>query len=139
MDNLSSWLAELGLERYTQVFADNGVDLETLRLLSESELEKLGMLLGHRTRLQLVHRRLRHERPERSQGSSGGAQGIAMSADLARWLQALGLERYVELFTARGVDLAALRFLSKHELREMARAISRCAPARRRPPAAPRR
>jgi len=37
MDNLSSWLAELGLERYTQVFADNGVDLETLRLLSESE------------------------------------------------------------------------------------------------------
>jgi len=51
MDELSSWLAELGLDRYAQVFSENGVDLATLPLLSESELEKLGVLLGHRKKL----------------------------------------------------------------------------------------
>jgi len=51
MDELSSWLAELGLERYAKVFAENGVDLDTLSLLSEGELEKLGLLLGHRKKL----------------------------------------------------------------------------------------
>ena len=51
MENLSSWLAGLGLERYARVFEDNGVDLDTLPLLSESELEQLGVLLGHRRKL----------------------------------------------------------------------------------------
>ena len=36
MDELSSWLAELGLDRYAQFFSENGVDLATLPLLSES-------------------------------------------------------------------------------------------------------
>ena len=35
MDALSAWLQELGLERYAAVFADNDVDLEALRLLTD--------------------------------------------------------------------------------------------------------
>jgi class 3 adenylate cyclase len=46
MDPLSHWLDGLGLERYAQVFAENGVDL-----LTDSDLEKLGVLLGHRRTL----------------------------------------------------------------------------------------
>lgn len=46
MDELSARLAELGLDRYAQVFSENGVDLVSLALLSESELKKLGVLLG---------------------------------------------------------------------------------------------
>src|SRR5271155_3957118 len=48
MQSLSSWLRSIGLERYAPIFDDNGVDLRSLRLLSEGDLEKLGVLLGHR-------------------------------------------------------------------------------------------
>lgn len=47
----STWLQGLGLERYAQVFAENGVDLKSLPLLSDGDLEKLGVLLGHRRTL----------------------------------------------------------------------------------------
>lgn len=48
MESLSSWLRDIGLERYGPVFEDNGIDLRSVSLLSESDLEKLGVLLGHR-------------------------------------------------------------------------------------------
>ena len=51
MDSVPAWLRELGLERYVQVFAENDVDLDAVRLLCESDLEKLGVSLGHRKRL----------------------------------------------------------------------------------------
>jgi hypothetical protein len=51
MDALSNWLQDLGLERYGAVFADNGVDLNSVRLLTDGDLEKLGVLLGHRRTL----------------------------------------------------------------------------------------
>jgi class 3 adenylate cyclase len=51
MGALSRWLQELGLERYAPVFADNDVDLEALGLLTDAELEKLGVSLGHRKKL----------------------------------------------------------------------------------------
>jgi class 3 adenylate cyclase/tetratricopeptide (TPR) repeat protein len=51
MDPLSAWLEGLGLEQYARVFAENGVDLDALPLLSDGDLERLGVLLGHRRRL----------------------------------------------------------------------------------------
>ena len=51
MDSVPAWLQALGLERYVQVFAENDVDLDAVRLLGESDLEKLGVSLGHRKRL----------------------------------------------------------------------------------------
>ena len=51
MNSLSGWLETLGLERYAPVLVDNGVDIESISLLSESDLEKLGLLLGHRKKL----------------------------------------------------------------------------------------
>ena len=51
MEALSTWLRELGLERYTAIFAANDVDLDALRLLTDVELEKLGVSLGHRKKL----------------------------------------------------------------------------------------
>jgi class 3 adenylate cyclase/predicted ATPase len=45
------WLKTLGLEQYAAMFAENGVDLETLGLLAESDLQDLGVLLGHRKKL----------------------------------------------------------------------------------------
>ena len=51
MDEFSSWLEALGLDRYAQVFSDNEVDLDAVRLLSEQDLERLGLPLGPRKKL----------------------------------------------------------------------------------------
>jgi class 3 adenylate cyclase len=49
--DIATWLRDLGLERYEQVFRDNAIDVEVLPALTDADLEKLGVLLGHRKRL----------------------------------------------------------------------------------------
>ena len=51
MRSVSDWLATIGLERYAAVFAENEVDFDTLRLLSDSDLQGLGLALGPRRKL----------------------------------------------------------------------------------------
>ena len=51
VDSIRAWLQQLALEQYSQVFAENDVDLDTLPLLGEADLEKLGVSLGHRKRM----------------------------------------------------------------------------------------
>jgi class 3 adenylate cyclase/tetratricopeptide (TPR) repeat protein len=45
---IADWLRGLSLERYAETFRDNAIDVTVLPELSESDLEKLGVLLGHR-------------------------------------------------------------------------------------------
>ena len=45
------WLRGLGLGQYEPAFRDNAVDEEVLPELGEGDLEKLGVLLGHRKKL----------------------------------------------------------------------------------------
>src|SRR5437879_13660843 len=49
--DIAEWLHSLGVERYEKQFRDNAIDLETLPELSGADLEKLGVLLGHRKRM----------------------------------------------------------------------------------------
>src|SRR5215475_8808816 len=71
MDALSAWLEGLGLERYMQVFAENGVDLNSLPLLTDSDLERLGVLLGHRrVLLNAIVERKRGEAPPSAAAST---------------------------------------------------------------------
>ena len=51
-DDIAQWLEELGLGQYAQSFAENDIDFDVLPRLSEDHLEKLGLTLGHRLRLQ---------------------------------------------------------------------------------------
>jgi len=51
MQSIEAWLQGLGLGRYAQVFDDNEVDLDAVRLLSEQDLERLGLPLGPRKKL----------------------------------------------------------------------------------------
>src|SRR4029453_3646033 len=51
MSAISAWLDGMGLGQYTNAFTENGVDLDLLSDLSESDLEKLGVALGHRKRI----------------------------------------------------------------------------------------
>jgi class 3 adenylate cyclase/tetratricopeptide (TPR) repeat protein len=49
--NVAQWLRDLGLSRYEQVFRDNDIDGEVLADLDDTDLEKLGVSLGHRKKL----------------------------------------------------------------------------------------
>jgi class 3 adenylate cyclase/tetratricopeptide (TPR) repeat protein len=51
MDALREWLQKIGLERYAAMFAKSDIDLDTLPLLTDAELDKLGVSLGHRKKL----------------------------------------------------------------------------------------
>ena len=49
--DVRKWLEDLGLGKYVETFLANDVDLDVLRDLSESDLERLGLSLGHRKKL----------------------------------------------------------------------------------------
>lgn len=49
-EDLERWLTDLGLGRYAEAFAANGVDWDVLADLTEKDLESLGVLLGDRKR-----------------------------------------------------------------------------------------
>jgi class 3 adenylate cyclase/tetratricopeptide (TPR) repeat protein len=51
MDEVSSWLTEIGLGQYAQLFSDNEVDCEVLVELTEDDLAGLGIVLGHRKKI----------------------------------------------------------------------------------------
>ena len=54
MSDLEQWLSLYGLQRYAKTFADNDIDLELLGHLTDDDLEKLGLSLGHRRKLLLA-------------------------------------------------------------------------------------
>ena len=45
------WLEKLGMPEYAQRFAENGIDVSVLRYLTDQDLEKIGVLLGHRRKM----------------------------------------------------------------------------------------
>jgi class 3 adenylate cyclase len=51
MQQIADWLEKLGMSEYTQRFAENAIDFSVLSDLTDQDLEKLGVLLGHRRKL----------------------------------------------------------------------------------------
>jgi class 3 adenylate cyclase/tetratricopeptide (TPR) repeat protein len=51
MQQIADWLESLGLGQYAQRFADNAIDLSVLPELTDQDLEKLGVVLGHRRKM----------------------------------------------------------------------------------------
>ena len=51
MTRTAAWLEELGLGQYAQVFAEQSIDFGVISDLTEVDLEKLGIPLGHRKRM----------------------------------------------------------------------------------------
>ena len=51
MQAFAEWLRTVGLDRYAVVFAENGVDFDIVRDLSDDDLRGLGLNLGDRKRL----------------------------------------------------------------------------------------
>jgi len=51
MERITNWLESLGLGEHIQRFAENRIDVGVLRDLTDQDLEKIGIPLGHRKRL----------------------------------------------------------------------------------------
>jgi hypothetical protein len=51
MRQIADWFDKLGLGQYAQRFDENGIDLCVLPHLTDQDLDKLGVLLGHRRKL----------------------------------------------------------------------------------------
>jgi hypothetical protein len=49
--DLGTWLRSLGLEQYEATFRENAIDSSVLPDLTDQDLEKLDVLLGHRRKL----------------------------------------------------------------------------------------
>ena len=51
MQQITDWLEKLDLGQYAQCFAENGIDASVLHYLTDQDLEKIGVLLGHRRKM----------------------------------------------------------------------------------------
>jgi class 3 adenylate cyclase/predicted ATPase len=51
MNSAAAWLEELGLAQYAAVFGEQAIDFGVVPTLTEVDLEKLGIPLGHRKRM----------------------------------------------------------------------------------------
>jgi class 3 adenylate cyclase len=51
MQQIADWLEKLGMSEYAQRFTENGIDVSVLRYLTDQDLEKIGVLLGHRRKM----------------------------------------------------------------------------------------
>ena len=49
--DIAVWLRSLSLEQYEAAFRENAIDADVLHDLTDQDLEKLGVFLGHRRRL----------------------------------------------------------------------------------------
>jgi len=69
--DLADWLGRHGLDQYIQTFAENNIEFSVLPDLTEDDLEKLGVSLGHRKKL------LRAIDVIRADRQAGGTTGIS--------------------------------------------------------------
>jgi hypothetical protein len=83
--SIADWLRELGLDQYTQAFADNDIDHDVLAELTAEDLTGLGVTsIGHRRKLLAAIKALREsqETNELSPAVSP-AEGAAASSEVA--------------------------------------------------------
>jgi predicted ATPase/class 3 adenylate cyclase len=51
MQQIADWLKKLGMSEYGERFAENDIDIDVLSELTDQDLEKLGVSLGHRRKM----------------------------------------------------------------------------------------
>ena len=61
MSDITPWLLSLGLEKYDELLSNNDIDLAVAPDLTELDLEKLGLSLGHRRKFMAAAAKLRTE------------------------------------------------------------------------------
>ena len=75
--DVRAWLRTLGLESYEEAFRANAIDADVLCDLTEADLERLGVLLGHRKKMLNAIVGLRAAREQSAQAASGLGPALA--------------------------------------------------------------
>ena len=73
--DISTWLRALDLAQYESIFRENAIDAEILPELTEADLEKLGVVLGHRKRILCAIAALDTHPPEPPPSAAPRAEG----------------------------------------------------------------
>jgi len=121
MQEVADWLKKLGMSEYAQRFADNGIDLSVLPDLTDQDLEKLGVLLGHRRKLLRAIANL--ENIEKS----APAVAIVAAASAAPLPQDSAERRQVTVMFSDLVGSTALSArMDPEDLREVISAYQKC-------------
>ena len=71
MQQIADWLEKLGLGQYAQRFAENDIDVSVLRQLTDPDLEKIGVSLGHRRKILAAIAELAGASPSRHEPAHG--------------------------------------------------------------------
>src|SRR6202163_3586860 len=120
MQQIADWLAELGLSRYAQVFDENGIDLSVLSDLTDQDLEKLGIVLGHRRKMLRAIANLK----DIEKSSSAIAAATAPSAQLQP--DAAERRRLTVMFSDLVGSTALSARMDPEDLREVISAYHKC-------------
>jgi class 3 adenylate cyclase len=83
-ESVAQWLHEIGLGRYAQAFADNGVELDHLPHLTDDDLKELGLSLGPRRHLQAAVRGLSANQPSIRPSTASAQAAEARTAEAER-------------------------------------------------------
>ena len=67
MPSIADWLNGLGLGKYSEIFAENDVDIRTLPELNSADLQELGVSLGHRKIMLAAIAALRDGKPQETE------------------------------------------------------------------------
>ena len=71
MQQIADWLEKLNLGQYAQRFAENDIDVSVLRHLTDTDLEKIGVSLGHRRKILAAIAELPGASPSKHQPADG--------------------------------------------------------------------
>ena len=77
MQQIADWLEKLGMSEYAERFAENGIDVSVLRYLTDQDLEKIGVLLGHRRKMLAAIAKLDSSSPDDTSAAASAAPGPA--------------------------------------------------------------
>ena len=71
MQQIADWLEKLNLGQYAQRFAENDIDVSVLRHLTDADLEKIGVSLGHRRKILAAIAELAGASPSKHEPADG--------------------------------------------------------------------
>jgi class 3 adenylate cyclase/tetratricopeptide (TPR) repeat protein len=109
VSGIARWLASLGLDKYAGTFADAEIDVDILRELTETDLEKLGIPLGPRRKLLKAISGLHEGGADRpSETRASGPVGARAEAE-RRHITALFADMVGSTALAQGMDPEDLR------------------------------
>lgn len=118
MQPIAEWLEQLGLAGYAQLFDENGIDFSVLPELTDQDLEKLGVLLGHRRKLLRAIAGLKDSTP--GPAIAPAAHAASPSLDTAE-------RRQVTVMFTDLVDSTALSArMDPEDLREVISSYQKC-------------